>query len=93
MTEYIDIRTETTGDPDVMRLITNLDLTAGGPPEVYESPEAGDHGSPLAQALFAVPGLAALTLTQQELLATREPDTPWPDLLQDIYDVLRDFFL
>lgn len=94
MTEYIDIQPEPTDDPDVMLLLTNLDLTPMGGPEVYESPEAGEEeGSPLAQALFAVPGVVALTLDGSELLIRRSPDVEWHDLIEDISDALRDFFL
>ncbi len=92
MGEYVDIRAEPTGDPGVMRLITNLPLTLGGR-EVYATPAAGDEGSPLAQALFGVPGLAALTLDRSELLVTRGPGVEWHDLLEDVTDALRDFFL
>jgi hypothetical protein len=93
MTEYVDLRPEPTDDPDVMILVTNLDLTPGGEAEVYRSPDEGEEGSPLAQALFAVPGLAALTLDGDELTITREADIEWHDLIEDMSDALRDFFL
>jgi hypothetical protein len=93
MTEYIDLHPEPTGDPNVMILLTNLDLNPGGEAEVYHSPAEGEEGSPLAQALFAVPGLAALTLDSAELIITRAPDVEWHDLIEDISDALRDFFL
>jgi hypothetical protein len=93
MTEYVDLHPEPTDDPDVMVLLTNLDLTPGGEAEVYHSPDEGEEGSPLAQALFAVPGLAALTLDGGELTITREPDVEWHDLIEDVSDALRDFFL
>jgi len=93
MTEYIDIQTEATPDPNEMRLITNLDLVPGGGREVYQTPEEGDEGSPLAQALFAVPGLQAVILEGSELLVRRQEGHEWHDIIEDITDVLRDFFL
>jgi hypothetical protein len=93
MTEYIDLHPEPTDDPDVMILLTNLDLSPGGEAEVYRSPDEGEEGSPLAQALFAVPGLAALTLDGGELTITRERDVEWHDLIEDVSGALRDFFL
>ena len=93
MTEYIDLQPEPGDDPDVMILVTNLDLTPGGEAEVYQSPDEGEEGSPLAQALFAVPGLAGLRLDGEELTITREPDVEWHDLIEDVSDALRDFFL
>ncbi len=93
MTEYIDIRVVPTADPDVMRLVTNLDLTPEGSPEVYDSSDQGDQGSPLAQALFGVPGLAALTLDGHMLWITRASGVEWHSLIEDVSDALRDFYL
>lgn len=93
MTEYIDIQPEPTDNPDIMRLVTNLDLTAGGLPEFYRSPQEGEEGSPLAQALFAVPGVEALTLNGPVLLVTRAPGVEWHDLIEDLSAALKDFFL
>lgn len=91
MTEYIDIRPELTDDSAVMRLVTNLVLSDER--EVYESPEQGEEGSTLAQALFAIPGLVALTIETRDLLIWRSPDVEWHDLIEDVSDALRDFFL
>lgn len=93
MSEYVDIQVEATGRPGEMRLVTNLDLAAGAAKEVYNSPEEGDEGSPLAQSLFAVPGLASLVIEGGDLIITRDDDVEWHDLIEDISDVLRDFFL
>lgn len=91
MSEYIDIQPETTDDPDVMVLITNLELTQER--EHYATHAEGDEGSALAQALFAVPGLASATLHGSELTVRREPDVEWHALIEDLTDALRDFFL
>ncbi len=93
MSEYITIESEPTGDADVMRLISNLTLVAGDEPEAYHSAEEGEEGSPLAQALFAVPGLAALTIEGADLLVRRAPGVEWHDLIEDLSDALREFFL
>ncbi len=93
MSEYIHIESEPTGDADVVRLVTNLTLVTGGEPEVYASVEEGEEGSPLAQALFAVPGLAALRVEGSDLLVRRAPGVEWHNLIEDISDALREFFL
>ena len=93
MTEYITIEPEATGDPLVMCLLTNVDLTQDGEVEVYPDATAGAEGSALAQTLFSIPGLAALTLDGGEMLITRTKDAEWHDLAEDISDALRDFFL
>jgi hypothetical protein len=93
MSEYVNIQPEATDDPDVMHLITNLMLTPQDEPEVYPTPEDGDEGTPLAQTLFGVPGLAALHINGSEMVVQREQDVEWHDLIEDISDALRDFFL
>lgn len=77
----------------MIRFTTNLDLTPDGGPEDYASTAEGDEGSPLAQALFAVPGLAALRLDGPDLIARRDPGVPWSVLVEDLSYALRDFFL
>lgn len=93
MSEYVDIQHEATDDPDVMRLITNLTLAPQDEPEVYPTPEDGDEGTPLAQTLFSVPGLVALRIDGPELFIQRDPGVEWHDLIEDVSDALRDFFL
>jgi hypothetical protein len=93
VSEYIDIQPEPTDDPEVMCLITNLSLTPEDRWEEYFTPQDGQEGSPLAQALFSVPGLDALTLEGSNIFISRASDIEWHDLIEDISDVLRDFFL
>jgi hypothetical protein len=93
MSEYIEVEYEPTDDPDVVLITTNLNLTPDGGPEVYHSAAEGDEGSPLALAIFVVPGVVGLTLNDGEILLRRDPDTPWYDLIEDVRDALRDFFL
>ena len=93
MTEYIDIRAEPSDDPEMMVILTNLDLTSGGPPETYETPDEGESGSPVAQAIFTIPGIAWLRLEGRQASLRRMPDVEWHDLIEDVSDVLKDFFL
>ena len=93
MSEYVKIQVEQTDDPDVVAVVTNQALT-DDVEEVYNDPDAGEEGSPIAQMLFnGVEGIAALTITEDTLMITREPDTPWEDILDEVRDALRDFFL
>lgn len=92
MSEYVTIETEPTDDPDVLEIITNQQLTAER--ETYSSPEEGDVGSPIAQMLFdGVPGIRALTITRDTLVVTRDPDFTWEEIVDEVRDALRDFFL
>ena len=93
MSEYIEVDYELTADPNEVEIYTNLNLTPNGGREVYRSLAEGDEGTPLAQALFSIPGIEALTLNGDEMVVRREPDIAWHDLIEDIRDVLIDFFL
>ncbi|HLV37503.1 MAG TPA: NifU N-terminal domain-containing protein [Spirillospora sp.] len=93
MSEYVTIEIEPTDDPDVVELVTNQQLTTSDR-EVYRSPEDGDMGSPIAQMLFdGVPGIRALTITRDSLVITRDPDYTWEEIVDEVRDALRDFFL
>jgi hypothetical protein len=93
MSEYITVETRPTGDADRLEIVTNQMLTEEEA-EVYQNFDEGDEGSPIAQMLFnGVAGIRAMTITQHTLLVTREPDTPWEAIVDEVRDALRDFFL
>ena len=93
MSEYVTVESEPTGRPDEIEIITNQRLTRVES-EVYASGQEGNEGSTLAQTLFnAIPGMAALTITEHNLLVIRDPDYSWEEIVDDVRDVLRDFFL
>ena len=88
----IDIETEITEDPDVITFHTNLALTTAGA-ESYASPDELEEGSPVAQALALVGGIAALRLDGGEMHVRREPGWEWHHLVADISAALKEFFL
>jgi hypothetical protein len=93
MSEYFTIETEPTNDPNVMEFIASESLNEGDE-EVYHDPNEGDEGTPIAQALFnGVDGILALTIIGDTLIVRRDPDVTWEALIDEIRDVLRDFFL
>lgn len=92
MSEYIKIETEAGDQESVMYVYTNLNLSDGAA-ERYESVEAMEEGSPLAQALSVIQGIVALDIEGKELNITRDPDSPWHALVGDISAVLKEFFL
>lgn len=93
MTEYFTLEVEPTADPDVMELIASHILAEDGD-EVYTSVADAEDGSPIAQTLlYGVEGIVALTISGDRLIITRDPDTPWEAIIDDVRDALRDFFL
>jgi hypothetical protein len=92
MSEYIEIETEIDDDDLTMRLNTNLKLAEEGA-EIYDSPEAMEEGSPVAQALAPIDGLRRLTIEGRHLVVIRDADAPWHNIVSDISAALKDFFL
>ncbi|MFW5940689.1 MAG: NifU N-terminal domain-containing protein [Chloroflexota bacterium] len=92
MSEYIEIDTESTDDPDEMRFYSNVMLADAGE-EVYDSVEEMEEGSPVAQTLSFVEGIRGLRMDGGKMLITRNPDTPWHIIVADVSAAIRDFFL
>lgn len=92
MSEYIEIEPENTDDPDVLLFHTNLVLAPEGA-ETYDSVQALEEGSPVAQALAYVEGIRHLRLGEREIRLTRDPDVPWHVIVADVSAALKDFFL
>jgi hypothetical protein len=93
MSEYIEIETELNeDDPRQMYVYTNLTL-ATGEPEIYHSRAEMEEGSPVAQALAIIEGIAALRLEEDEMLITRDAATDWHVIAADVSAALTNFFL
>lgn len=93
MSEYFTIEMQFTDDPDVVEIITSEILTDQDE-EVYRTREEGEFGSPVAQVLFfGVDGIRALTIVDDTLIVRRDPAVAWEVMIDEIRDVLRDFFL
>lgn len=92
MSEYIEIEAETSDDGTEIHFLTNLLLAEGGE-EVYESAAALEEGTPVAQALAPVFGIARLRMNDDELFITPQPDADWHVIIADVTAALKDFFL
>ena len=93
MSEYVTVEVEFSDDPNIADLYINQALTETDV-ERYANPQEGDLGSPIAQLLFAaVDGIQMLTIAQDHLTITREPDHPWETIIDEVRDALRDWFL
>jgi hypothetical protein len=92
MSEYIEIETELSDDGRILTVYTNLRLN-DGEVERYDSLEAAEEGSPVAQALAVIEGICTLQIGGSDLTVQRDPDTPWHIIISDISAALKDFFL
>ena len=92
MSEYIEIDAELDDDGAIV-FATNLSLTAEGREEEYDSAAGLEEGSPVAQALSVVPGIAALTMRGGQITLTPAPDADFHSLVADVTAALKEFFL
>jgi hypothetical protein len=92
MSEYIEIETELSDEPGQITFRTNLALAVDGR-ETYHSPAAMDEGSPLAQMLAQIEGIASLTLDEQEMMIEFDPAVGWHVIVAEATAVLKEFFL
>ena len=91
MSEYIEIETEI-GDDGRLYISTNLPLSEGGP-ETYDSVEAMEEGSPVAQALSVVEGIRLLHISHNDLIIEAEAEIGTHVIVAEVTAVLKDFFL
>ncbi|MDX1688722.1 MAG: hypothetical protein R3248_12120 [Candidatus Promineifilaceae bacterium] len=92
MSEYIEIEAEMSDDPAVIIFYTNLTLAEEGVEE-YDSVEAMEEGSPVAQALAYVEGICHLRLDDREMTVTRDLEAPQHIIVAEVSAALKDFFL
>lgn len=93
MSEYVTVEARPTEQPDVLEIVTNQQLAVAGD-ELYTNFDEGDEGTPIAQMLFnGVRGLRALTISGSTLYLTHDPEVPWEEIVDEVRDALRDFFL
>jgi|RhiMetdeSRZDD1v2_1073273.scaffolds.fasta_scaffold3908113_1 hypothetical protein len=87
MSDDLQIRIEPTPNPNAVKLSTNRPL-AEGRAQSYTDP-AQAFASPLARALFAVPGVVGVFLLRDFVTVTRDPDAAWETILPSAEGALR----
>lgn len=92
MSEYIEIDAELSDDGQRVFVYTNL-LLVDDSFEEYNSREALEEGSPVAQALAMIDGIVHLRIEDSDLVITKEPDVEWYLIVEDVSAALKDFFL
>lgn len=93
MSEYIEIEPELDEDGRTIVFHTNLPLTSGATVERFETAAALAEGSPVAQALGALDGIAAAEIAGDVLLITCDPAADWHAVAADVSAALKEFFL
>lgn len=93
MSEYIEIDADVSEDGRTIVFQTNLPLTEAGETEIYASAAEMDEGSPVAQFLAGIPGIAALRLIENSLVIRCDTDADATAIIVDVSAALKDFFL
>jgi len=86
------IQTEATPNPDVIKFIPGREVLAQGTKQFAAPDEA--KVSPLAEALFALPGVSALFFGGDFLTVRRDPESSliWAELKPPILAAIMDFY-
>lgn len=93
MSEYIDIEAELDEDGRTIYFQTNLSLTADDDAEHYTTADALAEGSPVAQTLSGIDGIATVEITGDVLWVTCDSTADWHAVAADVSAALKDFFL
>ena len=82
----IRIRGEPTADPQVCRFVVDSSLHTGN---ASFSSAAAAKGAPLAEALFALPDVSAVTIARDTVSVTKQGDAAWPEIGKEIGNAIR----
>ena len=92
MSEYIEVETYFTDDPEVIVLSSNLNLGEEGE-ENYSCIEEMEEGTAVAQTLAKVEGLKSLRIYGKSIEINRDPNFDWHIIVAEVNSALKDFFL
>jgi hypothetical protein len=82
----IRIRGEPTADQQVCRFVVDRSLHGGN--ASFTSATAAQ-GAPLAEVLFALPDVSAVTIARDTVSVTKQGDAAWPEIGKLIGDAIR----
>jgi hypothetical protein len=74
-----------TPNPNAVKFVLDREVVAQ-PTSFFNKEQAIDH--PLAQKLFAIPGVSSLLLLGDFITVNKTPDTPWKDITKAVEKVL-----
>ena len=84
------IQTEATPNPQVLKFLPGREILPGGSREFSDAAEAA--ASPLARALFALPGVTRVYFGDEFLTVTKDAERDWSHLKAPILAEIMDHF-
>src|SRR5689334_1669177 len=85
------IETEGTPNPATLKFLPGRDVMGSGTADFATSDAASR--SPLAEALFALPGVARVFLGGDFIAVTKAEDATWPSLKPQVLGTLMEHFV
>jgi Fe-S cluster biogenesis protein NfuA len=81
---------ERTPNPNSIKWVMGQPLVAGGASAHFTEPTSPEH-SPLAAALFAVPGVMGVFVASNFVTVTKADDGDWADLAEPVVAAIKQF--
>jgi NFU1 iron-sulfur cluster scaffold homolog, mitochondrial len=84
----LSVRFQATPNPNAGKFVLDRKVLEGGGSRSFSS-AAHATGDPLAESLFAVPGVASIFMVSDFVTVTKTADAEWPKLVPDIERAIR----
>jgi hypothetical protein len=78
---------QSTPNPNALKLVLDRPIAPDGP-QSFLTPEAGT-GHPLAEQLFAVPGVLSLLFLNDFVTVNKAPTAKWADIRAKVTKILK----
>lgn len=83
------VRFQETPNPEAGKFTVGRTLVEGRRGQTFDSPEAA-RGNPVAERLFAEPGVKSVFMVADFVTVTREPGADWAELTPRVQAALRE---
>lgn len=90
MSEAITVEVQPTPNVNAMKFVLSQRITEGRS-QTFRSPEEAA-SSPLASALFAIPGVVQVFFLNNFITLTRTPEADWPEIISQAETLIQTHF-
>ncbi len=90
MSEAIAVDVQPTPNVNAMKFVLSRRITEGRS-QTFRSPEEAA-SSPLAKALFAIPGVVQVFFLNNFITLTRTPEADWPEIISQAETLIQTHF-
>ncbi len=90
MSEAITVEVQPTPNVNAMKFVLSQRITEGRS-QTFRAPEEAAN-SPLAKALFAIPGVVQVFFLNNFITLTRAPEADWPEIIAQAETLIQTHF-